>query len=230
MKTTHSIVLSLGGSMIVPEKIDVAFLKKFRSLILGFINKNNKNSKIAIICGGGKVCRDYQNAARELDVNDKEPLDLIGIKSTKLNAELVKSIFGEEAFGVVDDPEKPFKTPKRIIIGAGYLPGHSTDTDAILLAKNIGADTIINLTNIDYVYDKDPRKYKDATPLKNLSWNHFLNLIGAEWTPGKNTPFDPVAAKESKNFGMKVIIINGSDLENLSNCMYGRKFNGTIIG
>ncbi len=230
MKKMKTIILSLGGSMIVPEKIDIEFLKSFKKLILEFSKQGNK---IAIICGGGRICRIYQEAAKEVTCSkiDSFDLDMIGIKSTKLNAELVRSVFGKEAYEkVLDDPEDKIKTDKKIIIGAGYLPGHSTDTDAVLLAKNIGADTIINLTNIDYVFDKDPRTHKDARPMEKLSWKDYLAIIGEEWIPGRSTPFDPVAAKEAMKLKKKVIIINGSDLANLKKCMEGNKFKGTVIG
>lgn len=218
--------------MIVPEKIDVEFLKQFKKLILEFTEHNTKLNRAAIICGGGRTCRVYQDAAKEISGTKASAtdLDMIGIKSTKLNAELVRSIFGKDAYEqVINNPEDKIKTDKRIIIGAGYLPGHSTDTDAVLLAKNIGADTIINLTNIDYVFDKDPRLHKDAKPMKALTWKDYLAIIGEHWVPGRNTPFDPVAAKEAWMLKKKVIILNGSDLGNLKKCIEDKKFNGTII-
>ena len=229
MKT---IIISLGGSLIVPEEIDIDFLKRFRDLILQFAKKNN----IAIICGGGKTCRIYQDAAKEIASISDEDLDWIGIKATRINAELVRSIFGKDASSeVINDPEdKEIKniknTPKnKVIIGAGYLPGHSSDMDAVLLEKNIGADEIINMTNIDYVYDKDPRKFKDAKPLKNISWKEFTKIIGDKWVPGKNTPFDPVAAKEAMKLKIKIVILNGGNLENFRKCLEGKEFRGTVI-
>ena len=216
--------------MIVPDKIDLKFVKDFKKLIMDFTNQGHK---AAIICGGGKTCRIYQNAAREVvgkdNITDVD-LDWIGIKSTKLNAELIRSIFGEHAHKkVIDNPEDSIKTNKKIIIGSGYEPGHSTDMDAVLLAKNIKADVVINLTNIDYVYNKDPKKHKDAKPLKETTWKEYLEIIGEEWIPGRNTPFDPVASKQAMKSNKKVIIINGNNLKNIKNCLEGKEFIGTII-
>lgn len=226
MKT---IIISLGGSLIVPEQIDIDFLKRFREVVLKFA----KNNKIAIICGGGRTCRIYQDAAKKVTEISDGDLDWIGIKATRINAELIRSIFGKDASNeVINDPEDKNinNIPKhKIIIGAGYLPGHSSDMDAVLLAKNIGADEIINMTNIDYVYDKDPKQYKDATPLKNITWKDFIKIIGDKWIPGKNTPFDPVAAKEARKLHINVIILNGNDLINLKNCLDGKGFRGTMI-
>ncbi|MBT4540499.1 UMP kinase [Candidatus Woesearchaeota archaeon] len=222
-----NIIMSLGGSMVVPDKIDLKFIKEFKKLILDFTNQGHK---AAIICGGGKTCRIYQDAARELGCKDNDDLDWIGIRSTNLNAELVRSVFGEDAYEkVIDNPRDPIKSNKKIIIGSGHEPGHSTDMDAVLLAENIKADVVINLTNIDYVYDKDPKKHKGAKPLKEVTWKDYLEIIGEEWIPGRNTPFDPVASKQAMKLGKKVVIINGNDLKNIKNFLDGKEFIGTII-
>ena len=111
---------------------------------------------------------------------------------------------------------------------AGWKPGWSTDYDAVLLAKNFGVSEIINMSNIDYVYDKDPKKFKDAKKIEKTSWKDYTNLVGNKWKAGMNVPFDPIAAKEAQKSGMKVCII-GKDLENLENLLNGKKFKGTVI-
>ena len=224
MKT---LVISLGGSLIVPKKIDIDFLKNFRDLILDYIAKNS--NKAGIICGGGKTCRGYINAADEFNVKEIDR-DLVGIASTKLNAELVRVIFKEQAYEkIIANTTAKIKTNKKILIGAGWKPGASTDIDAVLLAKNLKSDTIINMTNIDYVYDKDPKKYNDAKPVNTISWKDYIRIIVDAWRAGLNFPFDPVASKKAQRLGLKVIILNGNNLDNLKNCLEGKKFNGTII-
>ena len=52
------VVISLGGSLIVPEKVDVKFLKEFKKIIL----KNTKKHKFVIVCGGGSIARKYIQA------------------------------------------------------------------------------------------------------------------------------------------------------------------------
>jgi uridylate kinase len=85
------------------------------------------------------------------------------------------------------------------------------------------------MTNIDYVYNKDPKKHKDVTPLKDISWEDFQKIVGEEWSPGLNMPFDPIATKHAKELNLKVIIINGNNLENLSNYLEQKEFKGTTI-
>ncbi|MFP4401310.1 MAG: UMP kinase, partial [Candidatus Woesearchaeota archaeon] len=112
---------------------------------------------------------------------------------------------------------------------SGFHPGNTTDYVAVLLAKKFNVKTIVNLTNIDYVYDKDPKKYKSAKPVKDLNWNEFFEIMGKKFSPGMNSPFDPVAAKEAQENGLKVLIANGHKIANLDKLLYGEIFKGTII-
>jgi uridylate kinase len=224
METT---VISLGGSLIVPAEIDVGFLRAFKAVALSYAEQN----RLVVVCGGGMVCRLYQAAAKQVTGPSDDDLDWIGIRSTKLNAELVRVMFGQAAHdAVADNPLAKIKTKKRIIIGSGYVPGSSSDKDAVLLAKNFGAKRVINLTNTDYVFDKDPRFYPDAKPIEKISWREFFDIIGDAWKPGANWPFDPTASREAERLGIKVIVVNGKNLRNLSECLYGKEFKGTVIG
>ena len=137
------IVISLGGSLIIPENIDVDFLKDFKNLILSHVEKGKK---FVIITGGGEVNRRYNKAAKELANPSDEDLDWIGIASLKLNAELLRVIFGKYAHSkVIDNLGAPFSFDKNVVIGSAYEPGKSTDWDSVLAAKHLGARKIINL-------------------------------------------------------------------------------------
>lgn len=220
------IILSLGGSLICPNDFDFDFLKKFRQVIEKYIKKNHK---FVIICGGGKLARTFQETASKSYKLSNEELDWLGIRATKINAYLVKSIFGNDAEDfIVSNPTQKLNLKKNIIIASGWKPGWSTDYDAVLLAKNLGVWEIINMSNVNYVYDKDPGKHKDAKKIEKTNWQDYSKLISNKWKAGMNAPFDPVAAKEAKKSGIRVNII-GRDLKNLENLLDGRKFKGTVI-
>ena len=222
MKT---VVLSLGGSLIVPNEIDFVFLKNFKKIILDFVKHGNR---AVSVCGGGKTCRYYQNAAVKLaDVNEIER-DWVGIKATMLNAQLVKAIFGNNAL-LIGNPKKKIKTNKKIIIGAGWLPGHSTDADAVFIAKNFKANALINMSNTDYIYDKDPNKFKDAKSLKILNWKNFKKLFNSKWVPGQNVIFDQTATKMAEKLKLEVVFMNGKNLKNFDNFLKGKKFKGSVV-
>ncbi len=223
-----TIILSLGGSLIYPKEIDVEYLKKFRQLILSYVHTG---TKFGIICGGGNTCREYIKKANEILPLQTIQNDMIGILTTRANAQLVREIFGEMAHSdVIIDYSNKIKTDKSIIIGAGWQPGCSTDKDAVLLADALGATTIINLTNVDYVYTKDPRKFADAKPLMKATWKEFKAIVGGEWKAGMNLPFDPIAAALAEKKKFKVIIMNGKPLGTLQNYLAGKEFTGSVIG
>lgn len=223
----ETIIISLGGSLIVPEEIDTSFLQDFKKLILAQVEQGKK---FIIITGGGKICRKYQNVAKEIGNPSNEDLDWIGIASLKLNAELLRVIFGEYAHDeVVADLSLGVVSEKSIIIGSAFRPGRSTDWDAVKGAEALGIKKIINLSNTDYVYDADPKINPEAKKIEQISWTDYRALIPKEWDPGLNTPFDPIASETAEKNGMTVFIMNGKPIDNLAKCLNGEKFLGTII-
>jgi uridylate kinase len=115
------------------------------------------------------------------------------------------------------------------LVAAGWRPGFSTDYDAVLLAKYFKIKKVINLSNIDFVYDKDPKKFPGAKKITGISWADFRKMVGNKWDPGMNVPFDPVASQTAQEIGLEVAIMNGRSLKNLENYIEGKKFKGTVI-
>ncbi|MFO7711476.1 MAG: UMP kinase [Candidatus Woesearchaeota archaeon] len=206
-------VLSLGGSLVVPEGVDVSFLNELQDIIL------SSGEKFVVICGGGKLARTYQGYGKSLGLGS-EDLDWVGIRATQLNAELVRGMLGAER---ITDFTKPVNA--QISVGAGIEPGCSTDMRAVQAASFGGK--CINLSNIDYVYDSDPRTNPDAKKFETLSWKEYRNLIDKKWSPGLNVPFDPVAAEEAEKNGCPVVFIN--NLDKLRKILAGEKVEGTYI-
>lgn len=228
----ENIIISLGGSLVAPGEIDTAFLKSFKKSVGKFLG----SKKFFIFVGGGKVCRNYQKALLEFggDVKDR---DLIGIDVSRLNAQVVKQLFGEWAYSeIITNPTKKVTTKKDIVVAAGWKPDWSTDYCSVILAKNMGIKTIVNLTNVDYVYDlpagrqaKTQQDFKDAKPLKQISWKDFRKIVGNVWKPGLSMPFDPRASKMAEILKIKVAVINGYKLDRFENFLHNRSFIGTTI-
>lgn len=228
----ETVILSLGGSLIVPNGgINTFFLKKFN----GFIRKHVKEGRrFFIVCGGGKTARHYIDGA--VGVLEKkitaEDCDWLGIHATRINGHFLRTIFQDIAYPrVIDRYDKKYDVGGYpVIIGGGWKPGWSTDYDAVLLAKQHGAGVIINLSDIDMVCTKDPKKFKDAQPIEQTSWDFYCSLVGDKWSPGLSAPFDPVASQKAREFGQTVIVLKGTDLKNLEKVFKGEKFKGTVIG
>ncbi len=227
-KKREYVVVSVGGSLIVPDAIDTSFLTQFHNLIS---SKTRMGRSFFIIAGGGRLARRYQEAAHEVRGDlDREDLDWMGIHSTRLNAHLLRTIFHEDAQArIVKNPTRRLSTKNSVVIGAGWKPGWSTDYCAVMAAKNLGAKKLVNLSNIDYVYTADPRKDPTATKIEKISWSEFRKLIPKEWDPGLSSPFDPVAAKEAEALGIEVAIINGTKLGEFEKYLNHEPFTGTVI-
>ncbi|MBI2625117.1 MAG: UMP kinase [Candidatus Nealsonbacteria bacterium] len=233
MASSKIFIISLGGSIVAPKsgEVNISFLKKFKKLVLGFVNKGHS---FVIVVGGGKLARVYQEEISNILKPSFEDKDWLGILTTRLNAQFVKIIFGDKAHSfIVTNPTLPIKTVKPIIISAGWKPGWSTDYIAVLLAKKFGAKEIINASNIPFVYSEDPKlaKVNGRKPkaIPKLFWKEYRKLIGGKWIPGLGVPIDPIAAKEAQKQGIKAIIVLGTDLKNLKNLLSGKNFRGTTI-
>jgi uridylate kinase len=224
-------VISLGGSIVAPDAVDVNFLKNFSRLIRSFIEEDSTRRFIFVVGGGGPA-RQWQNAYREIteSVRDEEA-DWIGIMATRLNAQLIKAVMGELCNQeVVTNPAEVSPLTSHVLVAAGWKPGFSTDYDAVLLAERFGADMVINLSNIEKVYTADPKADPNARPIDKITWADFRSMVGDEWVPGKNVPFDPVASRHAEKNGMKVICASGKNLENQKKLLSGEEFIGTSIG
>src|SRR3990172_11975910 len=228
----EKIVISVGGSLVVPNGgIDTEFLIKFNKFIRTRLAENKKR-QFFLIAGGGSTTRHYQNAGRKV-IGDKlthDDLDWLGIHATRLNAHLIRTIFRDVAHPyILKHYEIIRKVEEPVVVGSGWKPGWSTDFCAIMVCQDYGAKTVINLSNINQICDKAPNKSSDAKPMNKISWRELRKLVGDKWTPGMHVPFDPIAAKKAQSLGVKAVIVNGRDFDNLENYFRGRKFTGTVI-
>lgn len=224
-------VVSLGGSIVAPERVDVGFLRAFRELAVRYLD-TAPGRRLVLVVGGGAPARAYQRAYREIvDAGSDVDADWIGIAATRLNAQLLAGVFAPLCSDpVVIDPIHDADFRGRVLVAAGWKPGFSTDYDAVLLAKRFDADTIINLSNIAQVYTADPKSDPTALPVEKASWSEFRGIVGDRWEPGKNAPFDPIASKLAAELRLRVIVAAGRDIENLEAILSGRPFTGTVIG
>jgi len=230
MSATETIVMSVGGSLIVPDQIDTTFLKNLKTFIDD--QTTNHGRRFIIIAGGGKTARRYQDAAGEVSDLTADDLDWMGIHATRLNGHLLRTIFRDSAHRVmITNPDDILDVQKseKVIIAAGYRPGSSTDLRAVQIAERIGATKVINLSNIDYVYTDDPRTNPAATKIETITWTEFRALIPTEWDPGLSSPFDPIAAKVADGRQIEVAIINGEKLAELAAYLDDQPFVGTKI-
>ncbi len=229
IKKSETIIVSVGGSLIVPKEINLSFLSALKKCL---VEQIAYNKRFVLVCGGGYTGRVYQKSALEMNKISSEELDWIGIYGTWLNTRMVNAIFENLSRSeIITDPTKSVSltSKKPIVVAGGWKPGRSTDYVATMLAKKFGASRLVNLTNIDHIYDKDPNKYSDAKKIKDINWPKFRSLLPKDWDPGLHTPFDPIASKEAEKIGLTVAIINGNKMKQFEYFIDQKKFNGSLI-
>lgn len=221
-------VISLGGSLVVTDNgLNLNFLKELKSFIKQRVDLGDD---FFIVVGGGITARQYIKAAQSIVSSSAIDQDLIGIRATHLNAELLRVSLQELAAPeIIINPEKIIERKYPVVVAGGYQPGWSTDYVSVLLARNYQLHTLINLTNIDYVFDCDPKIHADAKKIEKINWKDFCSLVGDNWEPGMNTPFDPIASRLASSLKLKVAILNGNDFLNINNFLEDQEFKGTII-
>jgi len=220
-------VLSVGGSLIAPEKPDSAFLSKF-SLSLNSLME--RGYRFAIVAGGGRIGRNYIAAAKTLGTNNYS-LDLLGIAVTRVNALLLIQALENAYPGVLTDIQssKQVLSMGKIPVFGGLLPGITTDAVAALLAEFLKAD-YVNLTNVDGIYSADPKTKPNAKFYPELSHDRLIGLMQvAESKPGQNLVLDLPCCYILKRSRIRGIVLNGSDLSNFERAIEGSEFKGTVI-
>lgn len=226
----QTVVMSVGGSLIVPDEIDTNFLQQLHTLIRK--ETTERGRRFIIIAGGGRTARQYQEAARNVTNVTNEDLDWMGLHATRLNGHLLRTIFRDIAHpAIITNPDDILDVPKeaKLIVAAGYRPGSSTDLRAVQIAERVGATCVINLSNTDYVYTDNPKTNPDAEKIEDITWADFRKLLPEEWDPGLSAPFDPVAAAAAQENDIEVAQINGERLDSLIHYFNKRSFVGTRI-
>jgi len=229
---TDKVVMSVGGSLIYPNGgIDTRFLTSLNRFVREQLAVN-KARQFFLIAGGGAIARHYRDAGEKVIGHrlTRDDLDWLGIHATKMNAHLVRTIFRDIAHPyVIKHYEIIRKAEERIVVAAGWKPGWSTDYCSVMICEDYGIKEMVNLSNVDQVYDKDPKKFPGAVPLEKISWEDFRKMVGEVWIPGMNSPFDPIASKKAHELGVKVVVLNGNNFENLQNYFDGKPYVGTTI-
>jgi len=218
-------VISVGGSVIVPSKVDYNFLNKLKVSIA----KLKKKYKIVICTGGGSTAREYIAILRKEKCSDYTQ-NLVGIETTRLNAKLLSSFL---QFSNKDIPETLEEVGDMlqtydVVVCGGLAPGQTSDGTTAQIAEYLGADMLVNMTNVPGLYTKDPRKYEDAKFIPRLSHEKFSKMLSrVKEKPGQHFVLDSVAEKITQKAKIKVVILKGA--RNLELCLEGKKFKGTVI-
>jgi uridylate kinase len=223
------VVISLGGSVLVPGEGDAAYLQTLGALLHRLAGER----QLFLVAGGGRPARAYIEAGRSLGL-DERSLDEMGIVVTRLNARLLIQALGSDAFPRVatdyEEAEKAAETHTLVVMG-GVRVSLTTDGVAAELAEKVEADRIVNATSVDGVYTADPLKDPDASRIDRMSYEELADIAGEPTgLAGPSMVFDPYATRVVTRAGIPLFVVHGRDLASLEGAIVGGDFVGTSIG
>jgi len=224
------VVVSIGGSVLLRSQDDAAFLGQLADLLL----RVGRARPIVATTGGGRTAREYIRLGSELGLTDVE-LDEIGIDVTRLHARLLAGRIGPPTAShpptSVREAVEAAGHGVPVVLG-GTEPGHTTDAVAAMIAVRLRASRVVNATDVDGVYDADPKSHPEARRRDRLSWPEFLAMLhrGTSGAPGQNFPFDRLGAEALARAAIPLAIVAGRELPNLEQALLGEPFLGTLVG
>ncbi len=219
------VVISLGGSIVCGDHIDVEYIIKFRE----FLSEYSKKHRIFLVVGGGRIAREYIQAGSKLDM-DEYSLDMLGIQASRMNASLFLGEYSYPRVALTVDEAVMASASYPVILMGGTEPGHTTDGVSLLIAERVGEKMVINMTSVGALYDKDPSKYEDAVKIESLSYEDAERMfLDKRMDAGLNIPFDLISLKIAERSGIRICIV-GRDIEILKGVIENGKCPGTVIG
>ena len=182
-----------------------------------------------MIVGGGKTARKYIKIGRKNNLDEKK-LDEIGIEITRINARFLANILSIPIKKIPKTTNEAKNLVSQIVMMGGTTPGHSTDMVGAELSEKIKASKFIIATNVDGVFDEDPKKFPNAKQIKEISINKLIDKFGDKWdSAGKNIVIDGPALKIINRAKIPTFVLNGIKINQIENVLNNKKFNGTVI-
>lgn len=227
--TVAPVVVSIGGSVFLTGDGD----REYVAHLAGLLRTLGAERPLVVTVGGGRTAREYIGLGRELGLTEFE-LDEVGIDVTRLHARLLAASLGPPTPALpptsVREAVAEVHRASPVVLG-GTEPGHTTDGVAALVAVRLRAARLVNATNVDGIYDRDPHTATNARRHATLTWEAFRALVqaGTSTAAGQNFLFDRLGADSLARAGIPLAVVNGRDLENLGRAVRGERFDGSRV-
>ena len=220
-----AMVLKIGGSLVFPGKADMLYIKQVSSVLLAL----KRRTVVGVVVGMGKRGEKALLAARKKKASEYD-LDKMAIQQTRKNALLLRKAIGLKGPvpKTIDEARTEAKR-KGITVMGGTVAGHTTNTVAALLAEAIAAKKLINATNVDGVYTKDPRRFKNSRKFRKMGYSKLIALAAEQDGRGARTHFvfDLLAAKIIARSKIRTYIVKGT-IGKIGAVLRG-KTDGTVV-
>ena len=221
-------VVKLGGALFHREP-NVAALKEMGKVLGGFVAEGNQ---LVLVAGGGENARTYISAARKLGA-EESTCDLLGIRITRANAELLRLALGSIASSKIptalSDLPHCAGSGKAVVMG-GLQPGQSTNAVAALAAEITRAEILVNGTDVDGIYTEDPKKNTKAKLMRVVDADKLLGwAMGREVFAGRYELLDPLAIKIMQRAKMPTRFVSLADPGNILAALQGKDIGTKVV-
>lgn len=226
------ILLKLSGEALAGSKNTGIDFDKVLSICKEIKEVADLGVEIGIVVGGGNFWRGRSNKQM-----DRCTSDYIGMLGTTMNALAIGDAFKQlkqdvrvqtgvemrqiAEYYIKDRAIKHLEKGRIVVFGCGTgSPFFSTDTAAALRANEINADALLKATNVDAIYDKDPKKYDDAKKISEITYLEVLNK--------KLNVMDTTATSLCMDNDLPIIVFDINTHNNLKKVVEGKKIGTTV--
>jgi len=224
LNSVDKLVVKISGKIVDPSRPELirGYAEVLKSLQMS-------GTRIVVVVGGGPEARKYVEAAKALGLGDGVA-DLVGIEVSRINAMLLASAIGDGAHTPIprsiDDALKAWATGRIVVMG-GLQPGQSTSGTAAVIAELLGVKTILYASDVEGIYDKDPKQFSDARKLDVVSVDELVKIVRQRYEAGGYELLDPVAVGIIRRSCIEVVVFNGFNPDNLLKAL--RRQIGTVV-
>jgi len=206
------VLLKISGKIVNPDNPDL--VKRYSEVVKRLVDEG---TRVVVVVGGGPYARRYIDCVRRV-VGGESLADIVGIEVSRINALLLACALGDLAYRPiprsVDDVERAWSSGRVVVMG-GLQPGQSTAGTAAVVAELLRIGLILYASDVDGVYDRDPRVYPDARKLDVVTVDELQHVLRQRYEAGGYELLDPVALGIVRRAGIEVVVFNGMDPENV---------------
>ncbi len=220
------VVLKLTGKLFDEENVET--LLRHTQLIKDRVVRGDK---FVVVCGGGRIARHYIGILRKLGISEGWS-DITGIEISRINASIINALLGDIAYKYIPRDIEEFLvawSSGKVVTLGGLQPGQSTNAVAMIVSELINADLMINATDVDGVFDKDPKEYPDAKLIPRISVKELMKIVKTNTLAGSYELFDQLALTIAERSKIKIYFINAFKPDNITRVLEGLNIIGTEI-
>lgn len=226
-----STVIKIGGHLLFHNKTRVINYEYIIELINILKEIKKRRDIVVVVVGGGDIAREYMKIIKKANLNNSIQ-DLIGIAISRINALILTTLYYEyPPYSIPQNLDQVLNqiSIHNLIFTGGFQPGQSTTGVATIIAEALNAELII-ATNVDGIYDKDPRRYPNAKKYDNIRFDQLKKIFEEKsQEAGEYKLIDNLSLRILERSRMPVIVLNGNPPSNLLKAILGEKIGTKII-